>query len=108
MLFLCREVVNIFKESKEPDMSVYKWQLPVKQSNLTNIDWIHPKAKYHCFDKDGFSLCGKFYQDIYYFETDLESEYECDDIKCKRCKRIFDILKGEGRVGKNISGIKYK
>ena len=74
----------MFKESKDPDMSVYKWQLPVKQSNLTDLDWIHPKAKYHCFDKDGFSLCGKFYQDIYYFETDLESEYECDVRPCEK------------------------
>ena len=113
MLFLCREVVNIFKESKEPNMSVYKWQLPVKQSNLTNTDWIHPKAKYHCFDKDGFSLCGKFYQDIYYFETDLEYNYfkskdECEDFKCEKCKNIFTMLKDNGKLGKNIGGIKYK
>ena len=38
-------------------MRRYKWMLPVKQSNLTNVDWIHPKAKYHCFLK--IRLCAK-------------------------------------------------
>lgn len=106
-------MIHIFKESKDFDMSVYKWQLPVKQSVFTNTDWIHPKAKYHCFDKNGCSLCGKYTQDIYFFETDLEYNYfiskdEHEDFKCKKCKKIFAMLKDKGKIGENIGGIKYK
>ncbi|KFK76624.1 hypothetical protein DJ87_5251 [Bacillus cereus] len=45
------------------------WQLPVKQSNSTCTDWIHPKAKYHTYIND-VSLCGKYSQCTSYFETD--------------------------------------
>lgn len=51
-------------------MRRYKWMLPVKQSNLTNVDWIHPKAKYHCFFKNT-SLCEKYWQDQDFFTTDI-------------------------------------
>lgn len=37
----------IYMENK--NINGYKWMLPVKQSNITDHDWIHPKAKYHCF-----------------------------------------------------------
>lgn len=104
-------MIYILKESKNLDMSVYKWQLPVKQSNFTNTDWIHPKAKYHCFDKNGFSLCGKYWQDIYYFETDLEydrfrSGELLEEAKCKKCKQLFDGLQKNNLVGENIGGKK--
>ena len=97
----------MFEESKSPDMSVYKWQLPVKQSNFTDTDWVHPRANYHCFDSKGFSLCGKYYQDIYFFETDLENNNSSDnleDCKCKKCKKILLKLQGDGCVGENIDG----
>lgn len=105
------EVIYIFEETKDPDMSIYKWQLPVKQSNITNTDWIHPRANYHCFDKNGFSLCGKYYQDIYYFETDIEysdlkNKEELEKYKCKECRKIFSKLKDEGQIGENIGGNK--
>ena len=54
-------------------MRRYKWMLPVKQSNLTNVDWIHPKAKYHCFFKNT-SLCEKYWQDQDFFTTDIDTE----------------------------------
>lgn len=73
-------------------MDNLKWQLPVIQSNLTSHDWIHPNAKYHCFDPQPFSmfdksLCGKYSQDTSYFETGIES---CEiasrpEIACKVC-----------------------
>lgn len=99
------EVIHIFELSKNPDMSVYKWQLPVKQSNITDVDWIHPRAKYHCFDSRGFSLCGKYYQDICFFETDLEySNTNLEECKCKKCNKIFLKLQEDGIVGENIGG----
>ena len=64
------------------------WQLPVKQGNKTNHDWIHPKAKYHCFC-GGKSLCGKYYQDTDFFETDIESGEIAvrPDIACPVCRK---------------------
>lgn len=99
----------MFKSAKTLDMSMYKWQLPVKQSNITDTDWIHPKAKYHCFDKFGHSLCGSYWQDIYYFETDIEysnieNKKELENFKCKKCKKIFEELKNKKFVGENIGG----
>ena len=47
------------------------WQLPVKQSMFTCTDWIHPRAKFHCFVR-GDSLCGKYHQDTDWYETDIE------------------------------------
>ena len=91
------------------NLDIYKWQLPVNQSNLTDTDWIHPRAKYHCFDKSGRSLCGKHGQDIYFFETDIEysdvkDQEALENCKCKICKRIFTKLKKDGLVGENIGG----
>lgn len=48
------------------------WQLPVKQSNTTNHDWTHPKAKYHAFVNDK-SLCRKYSQSTSFFKTTIES-----------------------------------
>lgn len=47
------------------------WQLPVIQSNLTDHDWVHPKAKYHAFI-DNKSICGKYDQITDCFETGIE------------------------------------
>ncbi|WP_238189870.1 hypothetical protein [Paenibacillus sp. L3-i20] len=70
------------------------WQLPVKQSNLTNHDWIHPRANYHAFLNNS-SLCGKFHQDTSYFKTDLPEGNELAlQMRCKRClKKIADTTK---------------
>jgi len=42
------------------------WQLPVNQSNKTDHEWIHPKAKYHAYVNNN-SLCGKFGQNTNFF-----------------------------------------
>ncbi|MBU8576440.1 hypothetical protein ACQKEX_14600 [Bacillus pumilus] len=62
------------------------WQLPVKQSDLTDHDWVHKWSKYHAFiNKD--SICGKHGQDTDFFETGVdESEIiENPSIACKKC-----------------------
>ena len=46
-------------------MSDFLWQLPTHQSNLTNADYVHPKAKLHCFYKKE-SLCKKHSQDDFF------------------------------------------
>ncbi|MGD6829081.1 hypothetical protein [Bacillus pumilus] len=62
------------------------WQLPVKQSDLTDHDWVHKWSKYHAFiNKD--SICGKHGHDTDFFETGVaESEIiENPSIACKKC-----------------------
>lgn len=79
-----------------------KWQLYVHQSNKSNIDWIHPKSKYHFFVKfySGHArcLCGKYEQDTNYFETEIEESViiENPDLACKKC---FErrVLKKRGK-----------
>ena len=77
-------------------MSEYKWMLPVKQSNFTDHDWIHPKAKYHCFFKNT-SLCGRYYQIQDFFETDVaRNEIEQNpELACKRCRQIWKNIQTE-------------
>lgn len=97
----------MLNKSKSPDMSKYKWQLPVKQSNIASRDWVHPRANYHCFDSNGCSLCGKYWQNIYFFKTDLEYNDSGDNLencKCNKCKKIFLKLQSDGCVGENIGG----
>jgi hypothetical protein len=57
---------------KRAGMNKIVWQLPVIQSNLTDHDWIHPKAKYHAYIIDNKSVCGKYGQHTDYFETGIE------------------------------------
>ena len=74
----------IYMENK--NINGYKWMLPVKQSNITDYDWIHPRAKYHCFFNDT-SLCEKYQQDQNYFETDIDLE-EAE----KERQAILDVI----------------
>jgi preprotein translocase subunit SecA len=62
------------------------WQLPVIQSDLTDHDWIHPKAKYHAF-LNNISICDKYSQDTNYFETSIEASelLKNRDLPCKKC-----------------------
>ncbi|MEK5061009.1 hypothetical protein BK126_26200 [Paenibacillus sp. FSL H7-0326] len=72
-------------------MSKIVWQLPVKQSNFTDHDWIHPKAKYHAF-KNNASICGKYLQDTDYFETSIdETELMSEKIQyaCNKCLKML-------------------
>ena len=90
----CKECqsLNIRTDDKGCPLG-YKWMLPVKQSNITDHDWIHPKAKYHCFFKDT-SLCEKYQQDQNYFETDIDYrriEKE-PELACKKCYQIWKML----------------
>ncbi|MBI9013893.1 MAG: hypothetical protein JEZ08_16785 [Clostridiales bacterium] len=66
------------------------WQLPVIQSDLSDTDWIHPKAKFHYFI-DGSSLCGKHTQDTDYFETSLEDTdlKLSEEIACHKCFKLY-------------------
>ena len=70
------------------------WQLPVKNSNKTTQDWVHPKAKYHAFQNNN-SVCGKYYQDTDFFETDMSEGTDRKHV-CKVClKKLDDIHEGE-------------
>jgi len=50
----------------------FNWQLPTRQSNLTNHDYIVYNAKLHCFKND-VSLCKKHIQ-----QTDAFEDYNID------------------------------
>lgn len=67
------------------------WQLPVKQSNLTCTDWIHPKAKYHAYIND-VSLCGKYSQCTSFFETTIEASKLMvnKEMACKSCLKKIE------------------
>ncbi|WP_265463606.1 hypothetical protein [Bacillus velezensis] len=62
------------------------WQLPIVESNKTDYEWVHPKAKYHAFI-DNKSVCGKYGQNTDYFETGIEeSELVANKgLACKVC-----------------------
>ncbi|MDF2814480.1 MAG: hypothetical protein K0Q81_680 [Paenibacillus sp.] len=64
------------------------WQLPVKQSNKTDRDWIHPRTNFHAFQSNK-SICGKYFQDTDFFETNMP---EGTDQKrmCKVCFKKRD------------------
>lgn len=67
-------------------MSEIIWQLPVNQSNKTDHDWVHPKAKYHAYVNNN-SLCGKYGQNTNYFETtgDIKEIMSKPQIACNTC-----------------------
>ncbi|MGG3102038.1 hypothetical protein ABEP12_01920 [Bacillus velezensis] len=60
------------------------WQLPVIQSNKTDHNRIHPKAKYHAYINNE-SVCGKYDQNTDYFEIGIE-ESELMTNKDRACK----------------------
>jgi hypothetical protein len=66
------------------------WQLPVKQSDLTDTDWIHPKAKFHAFIGGG-SVCGKYGQSSSFFETDLDQPLT-KEVACRKCLKKLKLL----------------
>lgn len=78
-------------------MSEVVWQLPVRQSNKTDHDWIHPKAKYHAFVNNK-SMCGKYVQDTSFFDNIVEED-NLKNVKqyiCQQCikRRGIDITTG--------------
>lgn len=66
------------------------WQLPINQSNKTNHDWIHTKAKFHGF-VNNISLCQRHKQKTRSFETRNVSEVMQEkELVCKRCLELYD------------------
>jgi hypothetical protein len=68
------------------------WQLPVKQSNKTDHDWIHPKAKYHAF-KNYNSICGKYGQKTDFFDTtiDVIELMKKKQLACNKCLKKLNL-----------------
>lgn len=53
------------------------WGFPVIKSQTTNYDYIHWKAKLHCYDNEGVSLCKRHTQQPEdYMTYDLEEHIE--------------------------------
>lgn len=73
-------------------MQTVVWQLPVIQSNKTDHDWVHPKAKYHAF-LDNNSLCERYGQTTNYFETSIDQEeiFKNPNLACKKCLRKLNL-----------------
>ena len=76
----------------EPIIKNIIWQLPVKQSNKTDHDWIHPKAKYHAYI-DNKRVCDGSEQDTGYFDNKIEEEelLKNKDVACKKCMKKLGI-----------------
>lgn len=74
------------------------WQLPVKSSNITGHDGcIHYKAKFHYFTNENESLCGKYYQVWYAFETyPTEKDWKDfdDSYYCSSCLKMLKKFEG--------------
>lgn len=67
------------------------WQLPVIQSNRTNHDWIHPKAKFHAFINNE-AVCGKHSQQTKFFDAFEESEVLSNkNFACKKCLKKLKL-----------------
>lgn len=71
-------------------MGEVDWQLPVNQSNLTDHDWIHPKAKYHAFINSE-SLCGKYMLDTRFFDNRITEKelMKNNELACKVCLKKY-------------------
>lgn len=68
-----------------------KWQLPVKQSNTTDHDWVHPRAKYHAFAGRN-AICGRHSQRTDYFETDMPENADVK-LKCRTCVKLVEKIR---------------
>lgn len=68
------------------------WQLPVAGAERTGNAYIHPKAKYHCFE-DGVSLCGMYRQRTQDYDDGITVEsgviLQTPDHACQRCYRAW-------------------
>lgn len=76
-----------------------RWQFPVKNSKLNNQKWIHCNAKFHYFTDKNKSLCGKYTQVWYVFETyPTENDWHTlsDDMYCQKCLKILKELRDRG------------
>ena len=79
------------------------WQLPTHQSDVTNLDWIHPKAKFHAFDEYYTSLCKRHRQGSFFEQYDFDKALEeyGENAFCKKClKKYLELMKKKIRVPK--------
>lgn len=69
-----------------------EWQLPAPSETTRGENAYIPKsAKYHCFI-DGVSVCGRYTQDVVFYDAlGIESGeiLRNPDIACKRCCEIW-------------------
>lgn len=73
-------------------MENIKWQLPVRERLIVGRPpWVHQLAKPHCFVNDS-SLCGKYYQDTEFYETDYDIQEIIANPK-KACKKCYEKWK---------------
>lgn len=78
------------------------WQLPFKQSNLTDKDWLHYKSKYHAHFINEDSLCTKYGFSDYHDKKSLDEIIEeFGDYRphvCKVCmNKINKMIEKEER-----------
>lgn len=70
------------------------WQLPMVSAERNSTGYIHGNAKAHLFIDDYNSVCGRYGQDVYYYDDveKIEEKY-C----CKRCWKTYIGLTGNGK-----------
>lgn len=71
------------------------WQLPMASLEKNSTGYIHGNAKAHLFMEDWVSVCGRYEQDVNYYddidETDINKK-GC----CKKCWKKYIELIGNG------------
>lgn len=82
-------------------MNKYYWQLPTHQSNVTCHNWIHYKAKLHCYCKEE-SLCKRHAQDEDFEQYNLEEFIKNFGEKavCPICLKKYKKRKEEEKMEK--------
>ncbi|MFE5473862.1 hypothetical protein [Bacillus safensis] len=67
------------------------WRIPIKQSNLTDHDWINRNTKYHAFI-DNKSICGKYDQNRGFSESSTLDEEEMKKNPHLACKSCLELV----------------
>lgn len=71
------------------------WQLPMASAEKNSTGYIHGNAKAHLFMEDWVSVCGRYEQDVNYYDDIDETEINKKGC-CKKCWKKYIELIGNG------------
>lgn len=72
------------------------WQLPMASAEKNSTGYIHGNAKVHLFIDSYDSVCGRYEQDVNYYDDADESEINERDC-CKKCwKKYIELTENRG------------
>lgn len=72
------------------------WQLPMASLEKNSTGYIHGNAKAHLFMEDWVSVCGRYEQDVNYYDDIDETEINKKGC-CKKCwKKYIELTENRG------------